>query len=113
MLDRVQSAASVSVAVPAIEAVVDSHIRGVGSLLVLGIDMTGDRSLRDYQLEANDDAVMNDPLIFLAQADSIILSKTFAARYHLGIGSRLPLRTGGRSRTSIGRVNDRSNSSRT
>ncbi len=46
VLDKVQSAASVRVAVPVIEAVVESGLPGQGKLLVLGIDMTGDRSLR-------------------------------------------------------------------
>jgi len=50
VLDRVQSAASVRVAVPVVESVADSRMKGVGSILVLGIDMTGDRSLRDYDL---------------------------------------------------------------
>ena len=35
--------------------------------------MTGDRSLRDYDLESGDDAVIDDPLVFLAQPDSLIL----------------------------------------
>src|SRR5580692_8386686 len=47
LLEKVQSASTVGVAVPVIEAVVDSQIKGQGSLLVLGIDMTGDRSLRE------------------------------------------------------------------
>src|SRR5471032_681745 len=45
VLDVVQSAPAVGVAVPVIEAVVDSQIPGQGNLLVLGVDMTGDRSL--------------------------------------------------------------------
>src|SRR5205823_6109771 len=58
VLDVVQSAPSVRVAVPAIEVAVDSNIRGEGNLMVLGVDMTGDRSLRDYDLETGgDDAV--------------------------------------------------------
>ena len=32
--------------------------------------MTGDRSLRDYDLESGDEAVIDDPLVFLAQPDS-------------------------------------------
>ena len=68
---RVQSAPSVRVAVPVIEAVVDSRIEGEGNLLILGVDMTGDRSLRDYDLEAGDEAVIDDPLVFLAQPDSV------------------------------------------
>jgi putative ABC transport system permease protein len=93
VLEKVQSAATVRVAVPVIEAVVDSKLKGQGNLLVLGIDMTGDRSLRDYDLESGDDAVVDDPLVFLAQPDSIILSKEFADRNGIASGGRLTLGT--------------------
>ncbi len=43
ILEQVQALPSVRVAVPVIEAVVDTRITGAGSLLVLGVDMTGDR----------------------------------------------------------------------
>src|SRR5438874_7746723 len=91
VLDKVQAASTVRVAVPVIEAVVDTNITGQGSLLVLGIDMTGDRSLRDYDLESGDEAVIDDPLVFLAQPDSIILSKEFAERNHIDSGSLVTL----------------------
>src|SRR4051794_17604916 len=52
VLDRVQAASTVRVAVPVVESVVDTHLAGQGSMLVLGVDMTGDRSLRDYDLES-------------------------------------------------------------
>ena len=93
ILEKVQSAPSVRVAVPAIEAVVDTHIAGEGSLLILGVDMTGDRSLRDYDLESGDESVIDDPLVFLAQPDSIILTKEFADKNHLIVGSRVALGT--------------------
>src|SRR5262245_34869849 len=48
VLETVQSAASIEIAVPVIEAVADTHIRGEGSLLILGVDLTGDRRLREY-----------------------------------------------------------------
>jgi putative ABC transport system permease protein len=93
VLERVQSAETVRVAVPVIEAVVDSNIPGLGSLLVLGIDMTGDRSLRDLQFEDGEEAILDDPLVFLAQADSLIITRAFADRSRLSPGSRLPLAT--------------------
>src|SRR6478609_8052734 len=93
VLDRVQGASTVKVAVPVVEAVVDTGIAGVGNLLVLGVDMTGDRSLRDYNLESGDDAVIDDPLVFLAQPDSIMLSKEFAEKSGLSVGRRLSLGT--------------------
>src|SRR5262245_42406392 len=94
VLEKVQGASTVRVAVPAIEAVVDTNIAGQGSLLVLGIDMTGDRSLRDYDLESGDDAVIDDPLVFLAQPDSIILSKEFADKNGIAVGAHVTLGTG-------------------
>jgi putative ABC transport system permease protein len=93
VLEKVQAAPSVRVAVPVIEAVVDSQIAGEGSLLVLGVDMTGDRSLRDYDLESGDESVVDDPLVFLAQPDSIILTSGFAARNHFTARSQVPLGT--------------------
>ena len=96
VLEKVQSASTVRVAVPVIEAIVDTNAldrRGQGNVLVLGIDMTGDRSLRDYELESGDEAIVDDPLVFLAQPDSIILSKDLADRNHLAGGQRLRLGT--------------------
>ena len=92
-LETVQAAPSVQVAVPIIEAVVHSQIAGAGSLLVLGVDMTGDRSLRDYELDEGDEAVIDDPLVFLAQPDSIILTREFADKHGFEVNSTLPLGT--------------------
>src|SRR5712692_6697076 len=93
VLEKVQASSTVRVAVPVIEAFVDTNIKGQGNLLVLGIDMTGDRSLRDYDLESGDDAVIDDPLVFLAQPDSIILSKEFADKNGIAVGARVTLGT--------------------
>ncbi len=93
VLERVQGASTVAVAVPAIEAVVESGLPGQGTLLVLGIDMTGDRSLRDYDLESGDESIVDDPLVFLAQPDSLIVSTELAERHQLRAGSHLTLRT--------------------
>ena len=93
VLERVQAASTVRVAVPVIEAVVDSTLKGQGNLLILGIDMTGDRSLRDYDLDSGDDAVIDDPLVFLAQPDSIMVAQQFAGQNRLAVGSRLALGT--------------------
>jgi putative ABC transport system permease protein len=92
VLEKVQAASSVRVAVPVIEAVVDTNLKGQGNLLVLGVDMTGDRTLRDYDLDG-DDAVIDDPLVFLAQPDSIILSKEFAEKNQIAVGTRVTLGT--------------------
>jgi putative ABC transport system permease protein len=93
VLDTVQGASTVKVAVPVVEAIVESNIPGQGNLFVLGIDMTGDRSLRDYDLDSGEGDAVDDPLVFLAQPDSLILSKEFADKNHIAAGSRLRLGT--------------------
>lgn len=93
VLERVQTIADVKVAVPVIEAVVNTGLPGQGSLLILGVDMTGDRGLRDYDLASTDQAIVDDPLVFLAQPDSLIVTDTFARQNHLGINSTVPLST--------------------
>ncbi|MGH9659818.1 MAG: ABC transporter permease, partial [Bryobacteraceae bacterium] len=91
-LERVQALAEVRAAAPVIEAVVDSGLPGQGNLLVLAVDMTGDSSLRDYDLEGDED-IVDDPLVFLAQPDSLIVTREFAARNGLRAGSILPVDT--------------------
>jgi putative ABC transport system permease protein len=92
VLDRVQAVPQVRVAVPVIEAVVSTGVQGQGNLLILGVDMRGDRSLRDYDLESNDEAI-DDPLVFLAQPDSLMVTDTYARENHLGLGAKVPMST--------------------
>ncbi len=92
-LERVQELKEVGAAAPVIEAVVATGLAGQGNLLILGVDMTGDRSLREYDLESAEDAIVEDPLVFLAQPDSLMITTDFARRNNLAIGSRIPLET--------------------
>ena len=93
VLERVQSLPQVGVAAPVIEAVAATGLAGQGNLLILGVDMTGDRSLREYDLESGDAAVIEDPLVFLAQPDSLMVTSDFARRNGLSPNDRLPLET--------------------
>jgi len=93
VLERVQSLPEVAVAAPVIEAVAGTRLSGQGNLLILGVDLTGDRSLRDYQLDSGDAAVIDDPLVFLAQPDSIMLTADYAHRNSLAINSTILLDT--------------------
>jgi putative ABC transport system permease protein len=92
VLERVQNVPEVGVAVPVIEATADAG-PGQGSLLVLGVDMTGDRTLRDYTMDSADDAIIEDPLIFLAQPDSLMITREFADRNNLRVNDKVPLHT--------------------
>ena len=93
VLEQAQSIDAVEVAVPVVEAVVQTGLPGEGNLLILAVDMTGDRSLRDYDLNSNEQDVVDDPLVFLAQADSLIVTHEFAERNRLGIDSQLAMKT--------------------
>ncbi|MBS1874734.1 MAG: FtsX-like permease family protein [Acidobacteria bacterium] len=92
-LERVQAVAGVRVAAPVIEAVAHTNLAGQGNLLVLGVDMLGDRSLRDYDLEGSEEGAIDDPLVFLAQPDSLIVTKPFAERNGLATNSHVMLNT--------------------
>src|SRR5205823_6933392 len=93
IIERVQSVPEVGIAVPVIEATVETNISGQGSILGLGIDMTGDRNLRDYDLKDADEAIIDDPLVFLAQPDSLMITKEFSERNKLSVNDKIPLQT--------------------
>jgi putative ABC transport system permease protein len=93
VLERVQAVAEVGIAVPVIESTLETRIPNQGNILVLGIDMTGDRSLRDYELQDAEDAIIDDPLVFLAQPDSLLVTREFAERNKLEVNSKIPLFT--------------------
>ena len=92
-LERVQAIPEVGVAVPVIESIVDTADSSEGSLMLLGIDMTGDRSLRNYALKDAEASAIDDPLVFLAQPDSLMVTTDFAARHGITVGRTISLRT--------------------
>ena len=97
VLDKVQNVKEIRAAAPVIEATVATD---KGNLLIVGVDMLGDRNLRSYDLEGADESI-DDPLVFLAQPDSLIVTKTFATERNLHINSRVPMRTMDGERTFV------------
>ncbi len=93
VLERVESMREIRAAAPVIEAEADPGLPGQGKLLILAVDMTGDRSLRDYDFDNADQDVIDDPLIFLARPDSLILTREFADRNHIAIGGKVAFET--------------------
>jgi putative ABC transport system permease protein len=93
ILERVQNVAEVGVAVPVIEATAETGIANEGTLLILGVDMTGDQNMRDYEMESAEDALIDDPLVFLAQPDSLMVTKEFADRTGHQVNDKIPLDT--------------------
>lgn len=92
VVDRVQKAAGVEYAVPAIEATGTIYGAQERAILVLGVDLLQDQMIRQYKL-ADESADIPDPLLFLAKADSILLTKELADREGIKIGQRIKVQT--------------------
>jgi len=90
VLDVVRATPGVQLAEPVIESLVQTSFADEGSLLILGVDTTGDHELRDYQFDRTQTQI-SDPLVFLAQPDSILLSRSFADRHGLKVGDKFPI----------------------
>jgi putative ABC transport system permease protein len=90
--DTVRDTPGVHVAQPVIEVLASIAFADESSLLIVGVDMLGDGELREYQFDEEGSEVA-DPLIALAQPDSILVSRTFAEKHHLRDGDKLPLYT--------------------
>ena len=90
VLDKVRATSGVKVAEPIIEVIARTAFAEEGNLLILGVDTAGDQQLRDYQFEKSKTEI-SDPLVFLAQPNSILLSRAFADRHGLKIGDTFPL----------------------
>jgi putative ABC transport system permease protein len=90
LLDTVRATPGVQLAEPVIETMVETSFADEGTLLVLGVDTAGDHELRDYQFDRTQTEIA-DPLVFLAQPDSILLSRAFADRHGLKVGDKFPL----------------------
>ncbi len=92
MLDRVQNVDGVEYAVPVIDThgfLQDAKER---SLMVLGVDVLQDGQMRDYSL-ADESADIPDPLLFLAKADSILITREMAKREGIRIDQTIRIET--------------------
>ena len=98
--DRIRDVPGVVAIAPVIEQVVVAEGSAPGSLLILGVDLLGDREMREYGFEG-DDADLDDPLVFLAQPDSIALCTTYARRAGLRKDSPLMLRISNRTKRVV------------
>ena len=92
ILEKVRATPGVAIAEPVIEVVAHTQFEDQGTLLVLGVDTTSDQKLRDYQFDRSNVDVI-DPLVFVAQPDSILISRAFAERHGLKVGDKFPLFT--------------------
>ena len=89
--EQVRTLPGIRATSPVIEQIVIPEQGELGSLLVIGIDLLGDREMRDYGFEG-EDADLDDPLLFLAQPDSALFTRQFAEKAGLKLGDTLALR---------------------
>ena len=92
-LEIIRTSAGVKQAIPMIES--RAYFQGATSsaqgLVVLGVDLLQDTSVRSYK--ATDQRIIDDPLTFLNQPDSIVLTQALAQKKGLIIGSKINLAT--------------------
>ncbi len=93
VLEKVQALPEIRAAAPVVEAVVFTDQAAEGGILVLGVDMLSDGRLRNYDLEEDAEEVIEDPLVFLAQPDSILVTRQLAERRGWQLNSPVALRT--------------------
>ena len=91
-LDTVRATPGVQLAEPVIEVIVHTAFQDEGNLMILGVDTTGDQQLRQYEFDRSQTQIV-DPLTYLAQPNSILLSRAFAERHGLQIEDRFPIYT--------------------
>jgi putative ABC transport system permease protein len=92
VLDTVRSTPGVKLAEPVIEVTATTAFPDEGKLLIMGVDTASDQQLRQYEFDKSQTQVV-DTLTFIAQPDSILLSRSFADKYGLKVGDKLPLFT--------------------
>jgi putative ABC transport system permease protein len=91
-LDTVRATPGVQLAEPVIQVIVHTAFQDEGNLLILGVDTTGDQQLRQYEFDRSQTQIV-DPLTYLAQTNSILISRSFAERHGLKIGDHFPIFT--------------------
>lgn len=89
--ERVRSLPGIRATSPVIEQIVIPEKGELGSLMVIGIDLLGDREMRDYGFEG-DDADLDDPLLFLAQPDSALFTRQFAEKAGIKSGGSIAIK---------------------
>jgi putative ABC transport system permease protein len=88
----VRSTPGVKIAAPVIEVIATTAFEDTSNLMIVGEDTLGEQGLREFQFDESS-IELNDPLVYLAQPNSVIVSRTFATKHGLKEGDSLPLFT--------------------
>ncbi|MBU6153677.1 MAG: ABC transporter permease [Bdellovibrionales bacterium] len=92
-LEEIRTTPGVKSAVPLIEAraFFEGATESADGLQIMGVDLLQETSVRTYK--ATDQKIIEDPLTFLNQPDSIILTEALAKKRGLAIDSKISLST--------------------
>ncbi|MGK5082931.1 FtsX-like permease family protein [Bdellovibrionota bacterium FG-1] len=92
-LDLIKKVPGVKYAVPMVEsrAYFAGNKDSSETITILGVDLLQEQAVRTYK--TTDEQVIDDPLVFLNQPDSIIITRAFAAQHHFKIDSTFALAT--------------------
>ncbi len=92
-IQTIEKTKGVKSAVPMVEnrAYFTGTLKHAGSLYVLGVDLLKEASVRTYR--TSDNRVIDDPLVFFNQPDSVILTRELANRHSLHQDSKISLAT--------------------
>lgn len=93
VVDAVSEVSGVELAVPLVRAIAFPDDGSGEFLTVHGVDLTHDAAVRVYHRARDTAEVIDDPLVFLSQPDSIVLGREFAESRGLTKESRLILVT--------------------
>ena len=91
-LDIVRDTPGVQLAEPVIQVIAHTAFQDEGNLMILGVDTTGDQQLRQYDFDRSASQIA-DPLTYLAEPNSILLSRAFSDRHGLHLGDHFPIFT--------------------
>jgi putative ABC transport system permease protein len=80
-------------AVPVVQATAFTTDASGAALAVHGVDVGNEDAVRVYDARAGGGLELEDPLLFLSQADSVVVTQAFAERRALGVGDPLELMT--------------------
>ena len=101
LAQSIEGTPGVELAVPAVSAMAFTT-DGRGELLTVhGIDITNEAAVRTYEARDQAGLQLDDPLVFLSQPSSIVITRTLAARRGLAIDDGLELDTPTGRRTFV------------
>jgi putative ABC transport system permease protein len=89
----VSTVSGVELAVPVVSAAAFTADDSAEFITIQGVDIANEQAVRTYDARDEGGVEIDDPLVFLNQTDSIIVTRPFAARRRLAVNDQLALVT--------------------